>query len=60
MACVNHYIGSLEIEYNFRNNWIESHSLVEVTLLERYVHGLYYMIMTCITAGVLSTSTYID
>jgi len=60
MACFNHYIGALEIENNIRNNWIESHSLLTVSLLERYVHGLYYMIMTCITAGVLSSSTYID
>ena len=26
----------------------------------RYIHALYYMIMTCITAGVLSSETYID
>ncbi len=60
VACINHYVGAKEINADISNNWIESHDLLNASLHERYVHGLYYMIMTCITAGVLSSASWID
>ena len=60
MGCINHYVCSWQINNHVPNNWIQTHDLLNSTIFERYVHTLYYMIMTCITAGVLSSSTYQD
>ena len=60
IACINHYVCCWEVEQNIAGNWLEQHLMIDKSILERYLFTLCYMVLTCITAGVLQSASLYD